>query len=228
MRKILLAIACAAFVANAASGCGAGQTIPADARKTVVSLTKIDCADCGDQIVEDLRKRPGVYEATFNKRSAEIVVVAAPTFDVFTTVRQLASVEGFGTILGAGQGKYLDWAAFPEGADVKTAAQNGEDVPDLKQILAPGKVTVVDFSAAWCGPCRKLDEHMAKLLSARKDVAYRKLDVADWDTPLAQHYLKNVPALPYVIIFNATGGKVDEIAGLDLARVNAAVEKASR
>lgn len=226
MRKILLALACAASLA--VSACGAGQSIPADAQTTVVSLTKIDCADCGDQIVEDLRKRPGVYEAKFNRRAAEVVVTAAPSFDVFTTVRQLASVEGFGAILGAGQGKYLDWATFPEGADVAIAAKNGEDVPDLKQVLAPGKVTIVDFSAVWCEPCRKLDEHIVKLLTTRKELAYRKLDIADWDTPLAQRYLKNVPALPYVIVFNAAGEKVDAIAGFDVARFDAALAKASR
>jgi thiol-disulfide isomerase/thioredoxin len=226
MRSALLALACAA--ALAAASCGGGQTIPADARKTVVSLTKIDCAECGDQIVEDLRKRPGVYEATFDKRKAEVTVIASPTFDVFTPVRQLASVQGFGAVLGAGKGKYLDWSSFPEGADVKTVATNGEDVPDLKLVLAAGKVTVVDFSAIWCEPCRKLDEHMAKILGARQDVAYRKLDVGDWDTPLAQRYLKNVPALPFVIVYGASGAKVQEIAGLDLGRLDAAIAKASK
>jgi thiol-disulfide isomerase/thioredoxin len=226
MRSALLALACAA--ALAAASCGGGQTIPADARKTVVSLTKIDCAECGDQIVEDLRKRPGVYEATFDKRKAEVTVIASPTFDVFTPVRQLASVQGFGAVIGEGQGKYLDWSSFPEGADVKTVATNGEDVPDLKLVLAAGKVTVVDFSAIWCEPCRKLDDHMVKVLGARKDVAYRKLDIGDWDTPLAQRYLKNVPALPYVIVYGGDGAKVQEIAGLDLGRLDAAIAKASK
>jgi thiol-disulfide isomerase/thioredoxin len=229
MRSTRLAIACAAaLLANVFAGCGASQTIPADAHKTVVSLIKIDCADCGQQLVEDLRKRPGVYDATFNKRAAEVSVISSPSFDVFTAVRQLASVEGFGAILGAGQGKYIEWAKFPEGADVKSVAKDGEDVPDLKPLLVAGKVTVVDFSAIWCEPCRKLDDHMAKLLSGRSDVAYRKLDIGDWDTPLAQRYLRSVPALPYVIVYGPGGAKVEEIAGLDLARVDAAVTKAGK
>jgi thiol-disulfide isomerase/thioredoxin len=110
---------------------------------------------------------------------------------------------------------------------VKTVATNGEDVPDLKPMLAPGKVTVVDFSAIWCEPCRKLDDHMAKLLESRKDVAYRKLDIGDWDTPLAQRYLKNIAALPYVIVYGPSGAKVQDVAGLDLPGLDAAIAKAA-
>jgi len=55
--------------ALAAASCGGGQTIPADARKTVVSLTKIDCAECGDQIVEVKIVVPRVQD----ERSKEIL-----------------------------------------------------------------------------------------------------------------------------------------------------------
>lgn len=221
-------LAFAAAFSLALASCGAPEPIPADAIRTVVSLDKIDCSDCGEQMVSDLRERPGVYQASFDKRKAEITVVASRSFDVFTAVKQLASVEGFVAVLGAGKGRYLDWSAFPPGADVQTVAKSGEDVPDLKPHLAPGKVTVVDFSAIWCEPCRKLDEHMAKLLAARSDVAYRKLDIGDWDTPLAKRYLRSVPALPYVIVFGADGLKVGEIAGLDLDRVDQAIAKAAK
>jgi thiol-disulfide isomerase/thioredoxin len=226
MRNAIATLACAVLLA--AASCGGGQTIPEGAKKTVVSLDKIDCSDCGDRIVEDLRSRPGVYEATFDKRKAEVSVISSPTFDVFMTVKQLASVEGFDAVVGEGKGKYLDWSTFPAGADVKTIAKEGEDVPDLTPHLATGKVTIVDFSAIWCEPCRKLDEHMVKVLAARTDVAYRKLDIGDWDTPLAKRYLRSVPALPYVMVYGPKGVKVREIAGLDLARVDHAIEQAAK
>lgn len=227
LKNALRSFACAAAFSLALASCGAPETVPADAVRTVVSLDKLDCSECGSQMVADLRERPGVYQASFDRRTAEITVVASRSFDVFTAVKQLASVEGFGVVMGAGKGRYLDWSAFPPGSDVETVAKNGEDVPDLKAHLAAGKVTVVDFSAIWCEPCRKLDEHMVKVLGARPDVAYRKLDIGDWDTPLAQRYLRSVPALPYVIVFGASGAKVGEIAGLDLARVDQTIAKAA-
>ena len=215
---------CALALALLLAACGA-RPIPPEARTTVVSLQKIDCAECGDEIVADIRQRPGVYAASFDKRRAEIRVTASPSFDVFVTVKQLAANEGFEAILGEGKGLYLDWGKFPEGADVQTIAKDGADVPDLTTYLVKGKVTVIDFSAIWCEPCRKIDEHMAQLFSRRGDVAYRKFDIGDWDTPLAQHYLKNVQKLPYVIVYGASGEKIDEISGLDLKKLDGAISR---
>jgi thiol-disulfide isomerase/thioredoxin len=208
-----------ALTAAACSG------VPNDAKHVTVSLEMIDCAECGDAIVTDLRRRPGVYEASFNKRRAELQVVASPELDVLTTVKQLAANEGFQAVLGEGKGKYLDRPAFPEGADAQTVVEGGRDVPDLTVLLVKGKTTVVDFSGIWCRPCRKIDEHMVKVLGEKKDVAYRRLDIGDWDTPLAKRYLKDVPQLPYVIVYGADGKKVDAIVGVDLDRLDKAIAK---
>lgn len=205
------------------AACGGVRPVPADALTTVVSLTKIDCADCGDQIVADLRERPGVYEASYDRRTAEVRVLASPTFDVFTAVRDGAARRGFDAILGAGRGQPLDTPRFPAGADVQVLARAGVDVPDLHAVLAQGKVTVVDFSASWCGPCRLVDEHMLEVLAVHHDVAYRKLEVGDWTTPLAQHYLQHVPRLPYVIVFAPGGALVASFSGVDLAGIDAAI-----
>jgi thiol-disulfide isomerase/thioredoxin len=217
-----------ALSVSGAAACAGTQEIPADARTTIVSLKKIDCADCGEEIVADLRARPGVYGASFNKRKAEIKVIASPSFDVPVTVKRLAAMQGFVALVGAGQGEYLGWAAFPEGADVQTVATEGQDVPELSRVLASGKVTVVDFSAGWCGPCRALDKHMVKVLSDHPAVAYRKLDIGDWDTPLAQRYLKNISQLPYVIVYDARGAKTGEVIGLDLGKLDAAIARSAQ
>jgi len=216
----------ALFAVLALSACASGPRIPPDARTTVVSLDKIDCSDCGDEIVSDLRERPGVYDAHFDRRKAEIVVIASPTFDVFTAVRKLAAEDGFEAILGAGKGHYLEHIPFPEGADVRTVVEGGQDVADIAPHLAKGKVTVVDFSATWCGPCRKIDERMVKVLGEHKeDVAYRRFDIGDWDTPLAKRYLASVPQLPYVIVYDRSGALLDRVVGPDIAKLDRAIER---
>ena len=199
--------------------------VPKEAKHVTVSLEMIDCADCGNEIVTDLRARPGVYEATFDQRRAEVRVVASPELDVLTAVKQLAASEGFSAVLGEGKGKYLERPSFPEGSDAQTVVEGGRDVPDLKVLLVKGKTTVVDFSGIWCRPCRKIDEHMVKVLGQKKDIAYRRLDIGDWDSPLSRRYLKDIPQLPYVIVYGAKGEKVYEIVGVDLDRLDKAIAK---
>ncbi len=223
VRPVMKALSALTLAALFSAACSGARAIPADAQTTVVSLDRIDCADCGNQIVADLRERPGIYAASFDKQKAEIMVVASRTFDVLTAVKQLAAHEGFEAILGAGQGHYLDGPAFPPGADFKVITRGGAEVPEIATIPVKGKFTVIDFSATWCRPCREIDEHMAKVLGTRSDIAYRKLEIGDWDTPLAQRYLKGIPQLPYVIVYDAAGARVKELVGVDLAALDAAL-----
>lgn len=211
-----------------ALGCAGAQQPPSDARKTIVSLRQIDCSDCGDEIVAALRDKPGVYQAKFDRDHAEVEIVASPQVDAFTDVRKLAAERGWEAVLGGGQGGYIEGPVFPDGSDAALVSKGGVDVPAIEPYLVEGKVTVVDFSASWCGPCRKVDEHMVQVLAARKDVAYRRFDIKDWDTPLAKHFLRDVPQLPYVIVFDKKRVKKKSIAGLDNAGLDAAIDDAAK
>jgi thiol-disulfide isomerase/thioredoxin len=129
---------------------------------------------------------------------------------------------------GAGKGSYVAPAPMPAGADVATIVTRGEDVPDMARHLVRGKITIVDFSAYWCEPCRKVDEHMAELFARRADLAYRKAEIVDWDSPIAEHYLKGLQALPIVVVYDKEGKRIDLISGLDLARLDAAIAKGTK
>ncbi|MDY7231304.1 thioredoxin family protein [Hyalangium rubrum] len=102
-------------------------------------------------------------------------------------------------------------------------------MPDLTAHLAPGKVTVFDFYADWCAPCRKVDAHVFGLLNQRSDIAYRKLNVVSWESPLAKRYLGGVPNLPYLVVYGKDGQPVRSVTGFDLSALDAAIsEGASR
>ena len=111
----------------------------------------------------------------------------------------------------------------PADADVKTIAEKGADVPSLETHVVPGKVTVFDFYAEWCAPCVEIDVHMIELLSTRSDLAYRKLDVAAWNTPLAKRYMGKVARLPYLVVYGKDGKLVKPIVGFNLKALDAAI-----
>jgi len=116
---------------------------------------------------------------------------------------------------------------LPAGADLVELSKQGEDVPSLDAQAVKGKVTLFDFYAVWCGPCRKLDAHVFPLLGKRGDLALRKLNMVSWETPLAERYLKDIPGLPYVVVYGKDGKKVRAVSGLDLEALDHAIAEAS-
>lgn len=220
MKKALLGLGLSFLVA-----CAGG--IPKDAKTTVVSFEDLDCSECGDEMARALIQVDGVHKTAFDKTKAELTVIADAKVDVFALAQKnKPSAESWRLVPGAGKGHYLPWAKAKEGTDVEQIAEGGADVPDLSPHLAKGKITIVDFSAKWCEPCRKLDEHVLSLLEKSPDVAYRKLDVGDWDTPLGQRYLKGVKELPYVILFDKNGARVETLTGFDAAKLEGALARA--
>lgn len=116
----------------------------------------------------------------------------------------------------------------PAAADVAELSKEGEDVPSLEPHAVKGKVTLFDFYAVWCAPCRRIDAHVFALLGKRSDIALRKLNMVSWETPLAGRYLENVPGLPYVVVYDKSGKRVGAVTGLDLGALDKAIAEASR
>jgi thiol-disulfide isomerase/thioredoxin len=116
----------------------------------------------------------------------------------------------------------------PTEADIVQIVKDGEALPALEPHLVAGKVTVFDFHAVWCPPCRKVDEHLYPLLASRSDVALRKIDVAAWDTPVAEQWLSEVPELPFILVYDKRGRRVAQISGAKLNEIDRAIAEASK
>lgn len=68
---------------------------------------------------------------------------------------------------------------------------------NFKEIIDSG-VVVVDFWAAWCGPCRMIAPTLEEIAQERQDVVVGKLDV-DMYPQLASKY--GVMSIPTLLFF---------------------------
>lgn len=81
---------------------------------------------------------------------------------------------------------------------------------NFDEFIADDKVTVVDFWAVWCGPCRALAPEIEEVAEKLKNnVKFGKLNV-DETPALAVKY--NVASIPNVCIFKS-GKLVDRSVG---------------
>lgn len=88
---------------------------------------------------------------------------------------------------------------------VKVLSNGGARV-DMKDLLQPGKVTMVDFYADWCGPCRQLAPHLEQMAAADAAVHLVKIDIVHWQTPVARQY--KLRSIPNVRVYDGRGRQV--------------------
>ncbi|MBQ7622729.1 MAG: thioredoxin [Bacteroidales bacterium] len=82
---------------------------------------------------------------------------------------------------------------------------------NFNEILATGRLLVIDFWAPWCGPCRALSpivDELAAEYAGVVDIA--KCNVDDCEEIAAQFGVRNIPTLAFV----KNGALVDRSVGL--------------
>ena len=100
-------------------------------------------------------------------------------------------------------GPVAPYLESPEGVD--DLAKGGEAF-DAMRAAIPGKVTIVDFWGEWCEFCKN---NTAALITFQKQysasVALRRVEVPDFDSPVATKNLAGIAGLPHVWIFDQKG-----------------------
>jgi thiol-disulfide isomerase/thioredoxin len=112
------------------------------------------------------------------------------------------------------------------------AARRGEPIEvishgaqvDISKHLALGNVTVVDFYADWCGPCRQLAPSLEQLARSDPEIALRKIDIVNWKMPVARQF--NVHSIPQVSVYNRGGSLVGTVNGADIEQIKRYVAQA--
>ena len=190
-------------------------------RVQVFSVRGADCSTCADKIKDELKKTKGVGKVEFDKQKVELTVKLE---DGVADEAVVSAVEraGFEATVGPGHGAYLPHPDYPPGADVLWLSRDGSAVGPLPKLRAAAKYTVFDVYADWCGPCRTVDERLRDLVGKRADVAVRKLNVVDFESPLGKELGSRLEALPYLIVFTPSGKRID-IAGADMDKLDKAL-----
>jgi len=104
-----------------------------------------------------------------------------------------------------------------------TVISHGAQV-DINQHLAFGSVTVVDFYADWCGPCRQLSPSLEQMARSDPEVALRKIDIVNWRTAVVQQF--NIHSIPQVNVYDRSGRLVGTVVGVDFEKVKSYVAQA--
>ena len=64
------------------------------------------------------------------------------------------------------------------------------------EVLQSGETVLVDFTAAWCGPCKRLAPIVEEIAEAMKGkVKVGKLDIDEAPITASKHGIKSVPTL---------------------------------
>lgn len=83
---------------------------------------------------------------------------------------------------------------------------------DFKNLIKEG-VTLVDFYATWCGPCKMLAPQLEQLAEKRQDINVIKIDV-DQHEELAAEF--NIRVVPTLILFK-DGANINVSSGFKTA-----------
>ena len=81
---------------------------------------------------------------------------------------------------------------------------------NAKEFMATELPIVLDFSAAWCGPCKQLAPIIEELSNEYEGrIAVGKCDIEEADDLTAEYGIRNVPT----VIFIKNGQVVDKFVG---------------
>ena len=191
----------------------------------------IDCSACAPPLVKALRSVSGVTNPRVDTKTSVATVDVSPAVKK-ESIRKAVTSAGFGVIFpGEKEGSGLAPIPAEVLKTLDMQSDPGGRRANVASLVVPGKVTIVDFYADWCGPCRVLETRLEHLMAGGKtNLAVRRVNIGKWDTDAAKQATKefHAEALPYIRVYDANGKFAAAVTGGMWDEVLAAIEKAER
>ena len=186
----------------------------------------IDCAACAKPVVNALSAVDGVKNAKLDWKKAAATVDVPEDFDR-ARIRTALNNAGFEVAFPGEQVKAMEQLPADIVRTLDITTYPGTSKVDIQSILAPGKVTIVDFYADWCGPCHVLENRVEHFMQG-KSLAVRRVNIGKWDNEAAKQATRefHAEALPYIRVYDAKGNFVAAVTGGMWDEVLAALGKA--
>ena len=174
----------------------------------------IDCEACSPPILKALAGISGIQNPKLDWKKGTATVEIPAGFDKGKIKKTLDGIGYEAVFPGETQ---KDLKPLPPEV-VKTldiVSFDGKTKVDIAKVLAPGKITVLDYWAEWCSPCHFQDARLQHLLQGDPRVAVRRIDVGKWDNAAAKQATSafRMEALPYVRVYDARGKFVGAVTG---------------
>lgn len=96
-----------------------------------------------------------------------------------------------------------------------------DNLKSFKELIASPRLTITDFYAVWCGPCKAISPVVQKLSEENTDVQFLKVDV-DNAEDIAMEY--GVSAMPTFILFKDDEA-IGKIVGANVGALKQAIEQ---
>lgn len=84
---------------------------------------------------------------------------------------------------------------------------HGETVSFGNHLAGSGEIVVFQFTANWCGPCRKARPYVRKLVSQYSNVHYKLIDIVSWESAAARQMRDSFGgrSIPFFVVYNSSG-----------------------
>jgi len=199
--------------------CSFGQTT----QSYTFTVEGMTCDGCAQGLTEALQTLEGVESVSvdYNTKTAKVIASSEVTIQTIKTAvkdrnfEALFEDETMLKPLTEEEKKGLDIVVVKGGSKIK-----------FKDHLAEGKITIFDFYADWCGPCRVFSPKVERYIKDNPNVSLRKVDIVTWKSELSKQLTKDyqMPALPFILIFNDKSKLLGKVEGNRMEEVESIIQ----